>query len=93
MASRTQFCAAVVHDRSSSYQFYVIEGADFESQDVLADVYVTKPLIRFLSKRTTTRPYLSIPSFKWYRSGSLTECRMIKFYQPYDRQILGVEAD
>ena len=39
---------------------------------------------------TNTRSYLSIPSFKWYRAGSLTEGRMTHVCQPYGRQILGV---
>ena len=40
-ASRTQFCASVQHDESSSsYQIYVLGGADLSSKDTILDVYV-----------------------------------------------------
>lgn len=48
------------------------------------------PLMDSLARLTNTRSYLSIPSFKWYRAGSLTEGRMTHVCQPYGRQILGV---
>jgi hypothetical protein len=41
IASRTEFCAVVQHDPSSStYEVYVLGGADYESKEVLSDVYV-----------------------------------------------------
>ncbi|KAF9894833.1 hypothetical protein FE257_004454 [Aspergillus nanangensis] len=74
VSSRTEFCAVVEKDpSSSSYQVYVIGGADFRSNDVLYDV-----------------SYLSIPSFKWYRAGSLDEGRMSLTCAPYGRQIFGI---
>lgn len=36
---RTQFCASVEHDLSSSYQIYVLGGADLKSADAILDVY------------------------------------------------------
>lgn len=39
VASRTQFCASVQHDESSSsYQIYVLGGADLKSKDTILDV-------------------------------------------------------
>ncbi|KAL2863953.1 putative cell wall anchored protein [Aspergillus lucknowensis] len=71
---RTQFCASVVHDSSSSsFQIYVISGADFETQDIITGV-----------------SYLSIPSFKWYKAGGLTKGRMTHTCQAYGRQIFGL---
>ncbi|KAE8379096.1 hypothetical protein BDV26DRAFT_176784 [Aspergillus bertholletiae] len=73
-ASRTQFCAVVEQDLStSSYQIYVIGGADYESQESLTDV-----------------SYLSIPSFKWFQAGPLDKPRMTLTCQAYGRQIFGV---
>jgi hypothetical protein len=41
VASRTQFCASVQHDESSSsYQIYVLGGAGLKSKDTILDVYV-----------------------------------------------------
>jgi hypothetical protein len=43
VAARTEFCAVVQHDPSSSsstYEVYVLGGADYESKEVLSDVYV-----------------------------------------------------
>lgn len=41
VASRTQFCASVQHDESSSsYQIYVLGGANLKSKDTILDVYV-----------------------------------------------------
>ncbi|KAL2833737.1 hypothetical protein BDW59DRAFT_138116 [Aspergillus cavernicola] len=74
VAPRTQFCASVVHDpTTSSYQIYAISGADFETQDVMTDI-----------------SYLSIPSFKWYRAGGLARGRMTHSCQAYGRQIFGI---
>ncbi|KAE8141236.1 hypothetical protein BDV38DRAFT_268517 [Aspergillus pseudotamarii] len=74
VASRTQFCAVVEQDLStSSYQIYVIGGADYKSEESLADV-----------------SYLSIPSFKWFQAGPLNKPRMTHVCQAYGRQIFGV---
>ncbi|KAB8264201.1 hypothetical protein BDV32DRAFT_135551 [Aspergillus pseudonomiae] len=74
VASRTQFCAVVEQDLStSSYQIYVIGGADYESKKSLTDV-----------------SYLSIPSFKWFQAGPLNKPRMTHVCQAYGRQIFGV---
>ncbi|KAI9371697.1 hypothetical protein BJX61DRAFT_534554 [Aspergillus egyptiacus] len=74
VTSRTQFCAAVVHDPDSwSYQIFVIGGADFESQDVVTNV-----------------SYLTIPSFKWYTAEGLPEGRMSLTCETYGRQIFGI---
>ncbi|KAE8313114.1 hypothetical protein BDV41DRAFT_564630 [Aspergillus transmontanensis] len=74
VASRTQFCAVVEQDLStSSYQIYVIGGADYESKESLTDV-----------------SYLSIPSFKWFQAASLNKPRMTHVCQAYGRQIFGV---
>jgi hypothetical protein len=43
VTSRTQFCAAVVNDPDSwSYQIFVIGGADFESKDIVTEMYVIR---------------------------------------------------
>ncbi|KAL2816667.1 hypothetical protein BJX63DRAFT_419866 [Aspergillus granulosus] len=74
VASRTQFCAAVVHDPDSwSYEIYVIGGADYESKDLVTNV-----------------SYLSIPSFKWYTAEGLSEGRMSLTCEAYGRQIFGI---
>ncbi|CAG8021748.1 unnamed protein product [Penicillium salamii] len=74
VTSRTQFCASVQHDdSSSSYQIYVIGGADLKSQDTIIDVN-----------------YLSIPSFKWYSAAPLDEARMTLTCVSYGRQIFGI---
>ncbi|KAE8163035.1 hypothetical protein BDV40DRAFT_264045 [Aspergillus tamarii] len=74
VASRTQFCAVVEQDPStSSYQIYVIGGADYKSEESLTDV-----------------SYLSIPSFKWFQAGPLSKPRMTLVCQAYGRQIFGV---
>ncbi|KAL4756222.1 uncharacterized protein BDW70DRAFT_18822 [Aspergillus foveolatus] len=45
VTSRTQFCASVVYDPdASSWQIFVISGADFESKDIVTDVYDSHPL-------------------------------------------------
>ncbi|KAJ5357420.1 hypothetical protein N7541_004578 [Penicillium brevicompactum] len=73
-ASRTQFCASVQHDESSSsYQIYVLGGADLSSKDTILDVN-----------------YLSIPSFKWYSAAPLEEARMTLTCVTYGRQIFGI---
>ncbi|KAE8422773.1 hypothetical protein BDV36DRAFT_309790 [Aspergillus pseudocaelatus] len=74
VASRTQFCAVVEQDLSTStYQIYVIGGADYKSEESLTDV-----------------SYLSIPSFKWFQAGPLNKPRMTLVCQAYGRQIFGV---
>ncbi|KAL4739023.1 hypothetical protein BDV11DRAFT_215509 [Aspergillus similis] len=49
VTSRTQFCASVVHEpEASSWQIYVISGADFESRDIVTDVsYLSVPSFRW----------------------------------------------
>ncbi|CAI7635574.1 uncharacterized protein N7487_002539 [Penicillium crustosum] len=74
VASRTQFCASVQHDESSSsYQIYVLGGADLKSKDTILDVN-----------------YLSIPSFKWYSAAPLDDPRMTLMCVTYGRQIFGI---
>ncbi|CAI7613056.1 unnamed protein product [Penicillium bialowiezense] len=74
VASRTQFCASVQHDESSSsYQIYVMGGADLSSKDTILDIN-----------------YLSIPSFKWYSAAPLEEARMTLTCVTYGRQIFGI---
>ncbi|EEP76020.1 conserved hypothetical protein [Uncinocarpus reesii 1704] len=71
---RTEFCAVVLHDESSSsYQIYVLGGGTFSSTKALSDV-----------------SYLSIPSFKWYQAASLDEPRMTLTCEAYGRQIFGI---
>ncbi|KAJ5648013.1 hypothetical protein N7490_004385 [Penicillium lividum] len=71
---RTQFCASVQHDPStSSYQIYTIGGADLKSKDTILDIN-----------------YLSIPSFKWFSAAPLDEARMTLQCATYGRQIFGV---
>ncbi|CAG7959708.1 unnamed protein product [Penicillium olsonii] len=72
--ARTQFCASVQHDASSSsYQIYVIGGANLKSKETTLDVN-----------------YLSIPSFKWYTAAPLDEARMTLTCVTYGRQIFGI---
>ncbi|KAJ5916588.1 hypothetical protein N7504_000603 [Penicillium tannophilum] len=74
VTSRTQFCASVQHDPStSSYQIYAIGGADLESEDPILDIN-----------------YLSIPSFKWFSAAPLDEARMTLQCATYGRQIFAV---
>ncbi|RJE17543.1 hypothetical protein PHISCL_10119 [Aspergillus sclerotialis] len=74
VTSRTEFCASVQHDASSSsYQIYVLGGADFETHDTITD---TK--------------YLAIPSFKWFSAPPLQQARMSLTCATYGRQVFGV---
>ncbi|KAJ5937351.1 hypothetical protein N7454_004651 [Penicillium verhagenii] len=47
--SRTQYCASVQHDESlSTYEIFVISGADFDSEDVITDVsYLSIPSFKW----------------------------------------------
>ncbi|KAJ5266977.1 Kelch-type beta propeller [Penicillium angulare] len=72
--SRTQYCASVQHDESSSsYEIFFVGGADFETEDVITDV-----------------SYLSIPSFKWYQASPVDTGRMTMDCATYGSQIFGV---
>ncbi|QQK47049.1 Kelch-type beta propeller [Penicillium digitatum] len=74
VVSRTQFCASVQHDESSSsYQIYVLGGADLKSKDPILDVN-----------------YLSIPSFKWNSAAPLDDPHMTLTCVPNGRQIFGI---
>ncbi|GFG17388.1 hypothetical protein IFM5058_08449 [Aspergillus udagawae] len=76
VAARTEFCAVVQHDPSSSsstYEVYVIGGADYASKEVLSDV-----------------SYLSIPSFHWYKAADLEQQRMTLVCEAYGPQVFGI---
>ncbi|KAF4219466.1 hypothetical protein CNMCM6457_003032 [Aspergillus fumigatiaffinis] len=74
IASRTEFCAVVQHDPSSStYEVYVLGGADYESKEVLSDV-----------------SYLSLPSFHWYKAAELEQQRMTLVCEAYGPQVFGI---
>ncbi|KAL4749460.1 hypothetical protein BDW72DRAFT_194807 [Aspergillus terricola var. indicus] len=61
VTSRTQFCASVVHEpEASSWQIYVISGADFESRDIVKDVsYLSVPSFRWFPAGGLTKGRMS----------------------------------
>ncbi|KAL5043597.1 hypothetical protein BDW71DRAFT_187728 [Aspergillus fruticulosus] len=61
VSSRTQFCASVVHEpEASSWQIYVISGADFESRDIVTDVsYLSVPSFRWFRAGGLTKGRMS----------------------------------
>ncbi|GIK03408.1 hypothetical protein Aspvir_007477 [Aspergillus viridinutans] len=89
VAARTEFCAVAQHDPSSStYEVYVLGGADYESKEVLSDVYVY-----FLpggSEADIRRSYLSVPSFHWYKAADLEQQRMTLVCEAYGPQVFGI---
>ncbi|KAL4812318.1 hypothetical protein BDW67DRAFT_170416 [Aspergillus spinulosporus] len=61
VTSRTQFCTSVVHEpETSSWQIYVISGADFESREIVTDVsYLSVPSFRWFRAGGLTKGRMS----------------------------------